>query len=919
MMKTIYYQMTRLRMGTTLPRRDRLALALALVAWMMGMGVLFGRSGPDAIEAEGAAPLQETELPTSTTLPTIIYTIVPPTIPPGSVTPLPTDTPKVLTHTPVPTGTPVPSDTPAPSETPTTEPATATPTGPTPTGPTPTPADTPTPTPTGIGPPDTPRPSPTWTSTPTAPPTNTPSFTATPTPCAEHWTIAVWGYIDTVGKGPYSCPGCDGNFRDGDRYQASYCPLAPLRVIITPRDDPTVALVDTFIEREHPGRKDPSGQDIRILFSLCAPPPYRVQMITEFPPCYSLCPNTPPTRIITQRDFDFSSGRGRKGAGRYIQEKFGYWRCGRDTVPTPAAVDSCAIHPEDALRSYPDGRTSIGNNGGFEAIGARPGSALWWRSPINAIRVPGNLPIAYPSNGTLGIMQLAPQGPLGTSGIASISNDVRMPAVSPPTSNLGLDVHWRVSRGDPATASFTLTGNFGGTTFNVASSDPASAVSVPRDTWQRQSVAVTPVLRDGIQTLRLDLNASVGVEVYIDTVDLDFCYQEPTPTPTNTPVPPSPTPTNTATDTPTPRPSVTPTDTPRPSSTPTNTPVPPSPTPTNTPPTPSTATPTNTPVPPSPTPTNTPVPPSPTPTNTLVPPSPTPTNTLVPPSPTPTNTPVPPSPTPTNTPPTPSTATPTNTPVPPSPTPTNTPVPPSPTPTNTPIVPPPPSPTPTNTPVPPSPTPTNTPVPPSPTPTNTPIVPPPSPTPTNTPVPPSPTPTNTPVPPSPTPTKTPGPSPTPTNTRPPGPPPTPRQPEERPPGGCPDGPHSCLRIIKYHDVNANGLYDDGDKRLPDMPFEIIEERSEPRSHRRDTDRMGEIVICFDDAVRVSVHELLREMGGTWTLTTGLPDHIDIGCDATKTLEIGNAPITRLPETGRAEASDGRWRARRMVRAAGIPE
>ncbi len=883
-------------MDGPIPRREGKPLALTLVAFMLGVGVLFGRTGSGDLGAEGADPLQATEI--LTPLPTMIFTIMPPTIPPGSVTPLPTNTPQLSTPTTEPsTATPT-------VEPPTSTPPPPTPTGPTPTGPTPTPADTPTPTPTGIGPTDTPSPDATSTNTPTPISTSTPRFTATPTPCPDNWTIAVWAYIDTVGKGPYSCPGCDGNFRDGDRYQASYCPLAPLRVIISPRDDPTVALVDTFIEREHPGRKDISGQDIRILFSICAPPPYRIQMITEFPPCYSLCPNTPPTRIITQRDFDISSGRGEKGAGRYIQEKFGYWRCGRDTVPTPVAVDSCAIHPDDGVRRYPDGRTAIGNNGGFEAIGVRPGSALWWRDAINAVRVPGNLPIAYPANGTLGIMQLAPQGPLGTSGIGSISNDVRMPAVSPPTSDLGIDVHWRVVRGDAATANFTLSGTFGGDAFSIANSDPTSALFVPSGTWQRKSVPVTPVLRDGLQTLKIDVNASVGVEIYIDNVDLDFCYQVPTPTPTNTLVPPSPTPTNTPVT---------------PSPTPSNTPVPPSPTPTNTPVTPS-PTPSSTPVPPSPTPTNTPVPPSATPTNTPVPPpTVTPTNTTVPPSPTPTNTPVPPpSATPTNTAVPPPTVTPTKTPIPPSPTPTNTPVPPpSATPTNTAV--PPPTVTPTNTPIPPSPTPTNTPVPPSPTPTDTPIgPPPPSPTPTNTPVPPSPTPTNTPVPsPTPTSTRTPGPSPTPTNTRTPGPPSTPRPPEDRPPGGCPDGPNSCLRIVKYHDVNSNGRRDQGERLLPEMPFEIIEDRTEPRHHRRDTDRDGEIVICFDRPIRVIVRELTRELGGTWVLTTQLPEHIDLRCNETITREIGNAPLTRMPETGRA-AVDECGRQRRTVRTTAEP-
>lgn len=104
-----------------------------------------------------------------------------------------------------------------------------------------------------------------------------------------------------------------------------------------------------------------------------------------------------------------------------------------------------------------------------------------------------------------------------------------------------------------------------------------------------------------------------------------------------------------------------------------------------------------------------------------------------------------------------------------------------------------------------------------------------------------------------------------------------------------------------------------------MPFEIVEDRTEPRHHRRDTDRSGEIVICFDRPVRVIVRELLRETGGTWVLTTQLPDHIDLRCDETITLEIGNAPLTRMPETGRA-AADGAERSRmqRVVRSPELP-
>lgn len=140
--------------------------------------------------------------------------------------------------------------------------------------------------------------------------------------------------------------------------------------------------------------------------------------------------------------------------------------------------------------------------------------------------------------------------------------------------------------------------------------------------------------------------------------------------------------------------------------------------------------------------------------------------------------------------------------------------------------------------------------------------------------------------------------------------------------GCPDGPTACLRLLKFFDIDGDGQRDrvvgaaerqaaaqllagaaqlgDGEPPLEGIVFEIIEWRpvpEAPRHHRRTTDADGALSICFDGPTRVSV----REVGGAggWSLTTALPDPIDLPC-ATTTLTVGNARLA-LPKTGHAAA------------------
>ena len=101
----------------------------------------------------------------------------------------------------------------------------------------------------------------------------------------------------------------------------------------------------------------------------------------------------------------------------------------------------------------------------------------------------------------------------------------------------------------------------------------------------------------------------------------------------------------------------------------------------------------------------------------------------------------------------------------------------------------------------------------------------------------------------------------------------------------------------FPDVNRLG---DGEPPLEGIAFEIVEQRTVPelpRHHRRSTDASGEWTICFDYPARVSVHEVGHAAGG-WSLTTRLPDPIDLQCSTTTTLTVGNGRLG-LPKTGHA--------------------
>lgn len=137
-----------------------------------------------------------------------------------------------------------------------------------------------------------------------------------------------------------------------------------------------------------------------------------------------------------------------------------------------------------------------------------------------------------------------------------------------------------------------------------------------------------------------------------------------------------------------------------------------------------------------------------------------------------------------------------------------------------------------------------------------------------------------------------------------------------------------LVIHKFMDRDRDGVYDIGEPMLPGVPFDIIEVNATggDRVHQRRTDDAGVITITFDHRALVQVRELLREMGGLWTISTPhrLLDrswYIAHHNQTTLALECDEAPIDVwvgnarpfLPETGRAATGMGLGPSRRASR------
>lgn len=883
---------------------ERRALVASALLCIFGFGLVLGTSRigaadrPPRPSADSARQARAAALPAddqateiATALPTVELTATFPPLstPEPGTPPGPTETPKLPTVT----STPGPETPTAPpgSSTPETPGASATATG----GPT---NDTPG-VPTALSATatvrtsDTPRPS--ATRMPTFTPSPSPTFA--PFGCSEPWQVYVKAYADTVGKGGYNCPGCDGRFTDGDRYEAANCPLQPLFIVVSKAGDPQQVYFAQLVSRTEP------FQDLGYLIVLCQPPPYEVRVLTRNPLCYTLCPNSPQTYILRQRDFD-RNRNSRPGTGRYSQVDWRFWHCGLGTPGPSQSTAGCAILPV-AERSC-EGRKYPGLNGDFESPATDSLDAEYWYNEQYAVRAWGPV---HPARGKYS-MRLNPLGP-GLDFKGRVVHDVELTGKSPKVAQLSLDIHWS----DVGGSGFSLSAQLGKNA-PVKLADQ----TIPQADWVRKSIWLDRGAITGRTPITLTWQIANGADVYIDNVEVDFCCAQADPTdtprpPTRTPLPPSDTPAP-PTRTPTGKPTATATDTPE-RSTATHTPVRPSDTATPVRDTatpvrpPDTATPerdTATPVRVSATPvrdTATPLRASATPerdTATPVRASATPvrdTATPIRASATPvraTATPLRPSATPEIATPQQLTATPTPR------VPSATPVQPSATATRVP----PDTATPERA--------TATPGEPA-TATATPIRPPNTATPDDS-VPPSRTPTvqASPSEPSifgtpdasatatatasPTATASATPEPpdrrqgTPANTRRPGTPgtPDPLGPGPGIPGDCAGG--ACLVIRKFHDLDRDGRYDALEPMLPQIPFVITVDQSEVRIS---TDTRGVIRVCWPSPVDAQLEELTRLTGGQWFTTSPQRDRWPVACGDNE-VWVGNAQIG-VPRTG----------------------
>lgn len=161
-------------------------------------------------------------------------------------------------------------------------------------------AGIPTPTPAGPGPAPT--------TAPGAPPSGGP------------WRIRLVAFADTVGRGGYACPGCDTRLEAADRAATGACPLERLRLRISAPGRPDQVFWDGELVPA-----DDATYGVSALVALNVPPPYDLALLGA-PACYTLCPNSPRSRPLTQRDFD-RAANAHPGTGRYNQQRWFFWQC----------------------------------------------------------------------------------------------------------------------------------------------------------------------------------------------------------------------------------------------------------------------------------------------------------------------------------------------------------------------------------------------------------------------------------------------------------------------------------------------------------------------------------------------------------------------------------------------------------------
>lgn len=129
----------------------------------------------------------------------------------------------------------------------------------------------------------------------------------------DTWTVMVHSFPDTVGVSTTSVPrGCNLNFDSGDWATGTAYRLPDLEYELTDASGVEVLYRGTGV----PG---PGRVDQRLYISTCEPPPYKIRLLTTELNGYATCPNGPPEREITLRDF-------RPKVYRRTQVRFGFTR-----------------------------------------------------------------------------------------------------------------------------------------------------------------------------------------------------------------------------------------------------------------------------------------------------------------------------------------------------------------------------------------------------------------------------------------------------------------------------------------------------------------------------------------------------------------------------------------------------------------
>lgn len=137
--------------------------------------------------------------------------------------------------------------------------------------------------------------------------------------CSRPYRLTLHAFPDTVGAAGRRCAGCDRVYSGGDRAAAAWCGLDVSTVRITSGADPSRILWEGDLVPSRLG-------DARRSVTLCAPPPWTIELVAPEGGCLTLCPNTPASVQLDQAAVDALSGT-RGGRGRWADASWSFWSC----------------------------------------------------------------------------------------------------------------------------------------------------------------------------------------------------------------------------------------------------------------------------------------------------------------------------------------------------------------------------------------------------------------------------------------------------------------------------------------------------------------------------------------------------------------------------------------------------------------